>query len=280
MSLSFCVLGSGSSGNATLLHVDSPGDPRFLLLDAGLSPRETAKRLAPLGLTLADISHILVTHLDADHLNIGWVAGLERHDIHLCVHQRHAPLAGRIGFPVRRTSTFRDHLQLGPLCVHALLFAHDDLGTVGFILDHDGRRLAFATDLGRIPPSLAEALADVHALAIESNYDRNLQITSARPDYLKRRIMGGQGHLSNEQCLDLVLAVAQRAPLEHIALLHLSRQCNDPRIIHALYADRAPHLLDRLTITSQYTPTPMLRINAAASSAHPQPRTNEQTVLF
>ena len=83
---------------------------------------------------------------------------------------------------------------------------------------------------------------------------------SARPADLKRRIMGGLGHLSNEQALDAVIHIAGRGALRHIALLHLSRQCNDPAIVRSLFARRAPNLLGRLTITNQHQPTPLLHV--------------------
>jgi hypothetical protein len=84
---------------------------------------------------------------------------------------------------------------------------------------------------------------------------------------LKRRIMGGLGHLSNEQSLEAVLDIAGRCDLGHVVLLHLSRQCNDPTIVRDLYAQRAPDLLGRLTITNQYEPTPVLHVGPRAGRA-------------
>ena len=87
--------------------------------------------------------------------------------------------------------------------------------------------------------------------------------------------MGGAGHLSNEQSLDAVLEIAARSTLSHVVPLHLSRQCNSPTIVKRLYARRAPHLLDALTISSQRTPTPMLHVRAGARV----PRSGEQLAL-
>ena len=72
--------------------------------------------------------------------------------------------------------------------------------------------------------------------------------------------MGGLGHLSNEQALDAAIACDEQSDLEHLVLLHLSRQCNDPALVRRLYARRAPHLLGRLTLTTQRVPTPLLHI--------------------
>jgi phosphoribosyl 1,2-cyclic phosphodiesterase len=116
--------------------------------------------------------------------------------------------------------------------------------------------LGFATDLGRVPQSLIDAFRDVDVLAIESNYDPPMQRRSARPAMLKRRIMGGAGHLSNEQSFDAVRAIvaASTAPPRHIVLLHLSRQCNAPDIVRAMYFIE-PALAERVCITNQYQPT-------------------------
>jgi phosphoribosyl 1,2-cyclic phosphodiesterase len=125
-------------------------------------------------------------------------------------------------------------------------------------VEHAGRRLGYATDLGHISDSLLDHFTDLHALAIESNYDRQMQVTSDRPGFLKHRIMGGAGHLSNDQCLEAVLHIEARSDLSQIALLHLSRDCNCPDRVRSMYARRAPHVLQRLTITSQASPTARL----------------------
>ncbi len=93
-----------------------------------------------------------------------------------------------------------------------------------------------------------------------------MQVASPRPPALKSRIMGGLGHLSNEQSFDAVRSIAATCDLRHIVLLHLSRHCNDPALVHRLYAERAPHLLSRLTITNQWEPTPLLNVDG------PQPQ--------
>ena len=112
------------------------------------------------------------------------------------------------------------------------LLAHDDLGVAAFRCDlpcarHGGRSMGYATDLGRATPGLLSLLMGVDLLAIESNYCRDMQVASDRPEFLKNRIMDGSGHLSNDECLDAVHAIS---PRERVVLLHLSRQCNAPEI--------------------------------------------------
>lgn len=269
MSFSFCVLGSGSAGNCTALCFSAGSDRRVVLIDAGLSPRQTALRLQARGLSADQVTNILFTHLDGDHIHAGWVPFAERLGVRLHVHRDHLSAAAKAGMNPRRIESFVRSLTIdargSTVSVHAIRFAHDDLGSVGFIITHDGATLGFATDLGHAPTSLFEHFVDLHALAIESNYDRDMQLACNRPPFLKRRIMGGAGHLSNEQSLEAVLQIAQRCNLQRVALLHLSRQCNDPATVRKLYRRSAPHLLPALTITHQLRPTPMLPVSPRAA---------------
>ena len=267
MTLSFCVLGSGSAGNCTLVSLHGPGEGRHMLIDAGLSPRRTAHRLGPLGIGLDQVSDVLLTHIDADHFHPGWV---EQRTWRFTwrTHRRHLDGARMAGLPLGFIEPFDERFEPGPgTSVETMLLPHDQLGTVGYVIDHEGARLGYATDLGRVPPTFLKRFSRLDALAIESNYDLPLQAASDRPAALKSRIMGGLGHLSNEQSLEAVLRIAGVCDLRHIVLLHLSRHCNDPDLVRRLYARRAPHLLSRLTITNQWAPTPVL----AVDGPRPQP---------
>lgn len=263
MAISLCVLGSGSRGNCTLLRLDLGDRCRHVLIDAGLSPPRTISLLAALGVSPGDISDVLLTHLDTDHLHGGWLDGRDRPRFTWRVHRRHVGRLIAAGVPAGRAEAFDERFELDASTrVDTTMLPHDDLGSTGFVIDHGGARLGFATDLGRASPALLEGFSRLDALAIESNYDLSLQLSSPRPAFLKRRIIGGLGHLSNEQALEAVLRIDGAGGLGHVVLLHLSRQCNEPRIIRRLWADRAPHLLGRLTIASQHEPTPLLRVAA------------------
>lgn len=115
--------------------------------------------------------------------------------------------------------------------------------------------MGYATDLGRVPERLIERLRGVDVLAIESNYCPRMQMVSTRPWHLKQRIMGGFGHLSNEQALEAIAAIE---PREHVVLLHLSRECNCPSLVARLHAgsDYA------LTISDQETATRWVSVPA------------------
>jgi phosphoribosyl 1,2-cyclic phosphodiesterase len=252
-----CVLASGSSGNCSVLVYDSCGQRRVCLIDAGLSPRRTEKMLEALGLTLDHLDAIILTHLDHDHFHSGWVSGLPRGAI-IRLHKRHATRARAHGRLPESHDGFEADFDLAPgVRVSAHMASHDELGVASFrfeFLSSGGAAtFGFATDLGRVTESLVEHLSEVDVLAIESNYCPRLQQSSMRPWFLKRRIMGGHGHLSNEQTLHAVEAIAPRT---HVVFLHLSRECNRPEILRELHAgaDYA------VTISEQDTPTRWVRI--------------------
>lgn len=278
-SIRVCVLGSGSRGNASLLEVrDASGRTGRWLVDCGFSPRETARRLvavsderaaSPLGLT--DIDGLLITHPDTDHLYPGWAAGSVRHEVPVHLHVRHRARAVHHGYDGRTMELFEGTFQPGvragagagpDLIVEPVHFAHDQLGSVGFIFECQGVRFGWATDLGRVPIDLDDRFRGLHGLAIESNYDPGMQTSSNRPEFLKRRIMGGDGHLSNAQSVEAVRRVAPTSPLRHVVLLHLSQQCNDPGIVDGVWRTAMPHLHERVQITRQDRPASWVEVNA------------------
>lgn len=249
-----CVLASGSRGNCSVLVVPDGGTRRVILLDAGLSPRRTRFLLAELGIDLWEIDAVVLTHLDTDHAHLGWAA-MPQLRAPFFVHASHRGRAERLGLAHHHTRLFRETFHIGErVRVEPELLEHDALGVVAFrvIIGTSGAEhqavLSYATDIGRPSPALARHIEDADTLAIESNYCPVMQKNSGRPAFLQRRIMGGSGHLSNEQCLELVRGAAPRA---EVVFLHLSQQCNNPELVRSLHAD-APY---RLTLTCQHRRT-------------------------
>lgn len=288
MSLRICVLGSGSGGNATLVELDG----RAMLIDAGFGPRALAKRLAAVGSHLDQIEGVLLTHLDTDHFKPTLIKTLLEREIPVACHQRHEARIYRSAQRVQGTDArllrkagllhlFDDGLTEAPMRdgapvrVRPVPLAHDRSGTYGFVVHNRTKRLGYATDLGRVPGALVEAFVDVDVLAIESNYDPEMQARSDRPWFLKNRITSGNGHLSNGETLAAVRTIVARSarPPAHVVLLHLSRQCNCPDLVRSLYA-ADPLLGSRLCVSSQTDPTPWL--DAAECPGVP----GEQMMMF
>ncbi len=246
------VLGSGSAGNCTALAHDEG----TVLVDCGFSPRETRRRMAACGLDPARVTDILLTHPDGDHLHPGWtraLGGLAGPRLHVA--RRHAPLVRYAGVQAAAIVEHEEHFEAGGVVVASLRVPHDSLGSCALRIERAGTRIAYATDLGRPSAALVEHLAGCPFVFLESNYCPRMQRASGRPPHLIERIMGGRGHLSNEEALGVAQALDGIASIERLVLLHLSRQCNAPERVRALYAEQAPSLLPRLLVTTQTAPS-------------------------
>ena len=299
--MELCVLGSGSAGNCSALRINN----KIILIDAGFGPRVTTKRLELAGESIDNVAAIILTHLDSDHFNTNWYNTLIKQRIRLYCHERHVKSLYRRPNPTPSANPralhkqnllyhFDDQAFRLPLETHPdhpthtdrhpdrhpviqpIRFAHDSTGTCGFVIRNQSTRLGYATDLGRITNELIQAMTDVDLLAIESNYDPTMQLTSDRPEALKHRIMNGAGHLANHEALQAVRDITDRSqrPPQHIVKLHLSRQCNDPAIVRRLYEPH-PDLAPNLHISQQTEPTPWLPANK-----RPQPITGQQLTMF
>lgn len=234
-----CVLASGSSGNCSVLRSASG---ELVLIDAGISPKRTAVSLAALGYTLGDVSAVVLTHLDSDHFYSSWATAAPkrlRYGASVWVHASHS--RERRLDPLHEAGCLRTFEReafepAGSMAFSSRLASHDAEGVATFRISTSGSdghgELGFLTDLGEVTDRLVEFHRGVGVLAIESNYCPRLQARSTRPDFLKRRIMGGAGHLSNQQCLAATEAIG---PGSHAVFLHLSRECNTAEIVGEMH---------------------------------------------
>lgn len=222
-----CVLASGSSGNCIFV-----GSAKTrILIDAGLSGRETTRRLALIDESLASIQGICLTHEHTDH-----IAGLSA--LHL---RSGIPLFANAGTidAVRRDEslgalkwqvfTTGAAFPIGDLTITPFSVSHDAYEPVGFIVATDRVRVGIVTDIGVRTQLVQERLRHCHALVIESNHDERLLADAKRPWHLKQRIAGRQGHLSNRHAAELIAEIAC-AELDHVFLSHLSLDCNRPEL--------------------------------------------------
>lgn len=259
-----CVLASGSSGNCSVITYGQGLTTRACLIDAGLSPRRTRTMLADMGIRFDQLDHILVTHFDRDHFHLGWQsAKLDRIRIH--AHADHSPSAHNTGVRPRHFTFFDEPFALwDSLSVDFARLAHDAQGVTAFRLENNLGSLGYATDLGRPAPELIRSLHGVGTLAIESNYCPKMQLASSRPVFLKKRIMGGAGHLSNQESAE---AVRDIAPGAHVVLLHLSRQCNRPEIARVEHAGTECDVI----VSNQFEQTAWIPVAPARAARLPEP---------
>jgi phosphoribosyl 1,2-cyclic phosphodiesterase len=257
--LKLCVLGSGSGGNSTVVR--SPAGT--VLIDAGFGPRTIARRLGQAGMALADISAICLTHLDQDHFRPTWVRTLLQCAIPLWIDRWHVEDLYRLpeAHLLEEAGLLRtfEGCAFSPLpsttemVVHPVRLPHDLKGANGFVVRTSTGSIGYATDLGHVPRELIEQFAGVGVLAIESNYDPEMEQSSSRPAFLKHRIMGGRGHLSNLQAFEAVQAISRASPTgmpQQVVLLHRSQQCNCPDLVRRVFA-QDPALARRVILTEQ-----------------------------
>jgi phosphoribosyl 1,2-cyclic phosphodiesterase len=261
------VLASGSQGNAALIR--SPGKQRCMLIDAGLSPRRTRLALQDRNHAHQDLTDVLLTHGDGDHLHAGWAKAIDSWNFTVHVHRAHAARVELAGIPHHRLAVFDDTFSIDSTThIQTAMAPHDVHGTVAYVISRGEAVIGWATDLGRFSDELRTffSSASPSVLAIESNYDRGMQLMSDRPEFLIDRIMGGAGHLSNEEALEAALHICDTCEVHAIVLLHRSEQCNCPQRIRDLWGDRASHLLDRMIVASQHEAVPPITIGVTEST--------------
>lgn len=224
----FAYLGSGSRGNALVVEA---GRTR-VLLDCGLPLVEVDARLARLGLEASDLTAIVVTHEHGDH--IGGVAKLARRN-QLPVWLTAGTRAAWKSAPEEwlRTLTPHRHLTIGDLDVMPYPVPHDAREPCQYVFGHAGRRVGVLTDAGSVTPYMREVLTGIDALLLEFNHDRAMLMNGPYPSFLKQRVAGSKGHLSNTQAAEL-LGSLDVSRLQHLVLTHLSETNNTPE--HALAA--------------------------------------------
>ncbi len=233
--LRFACLGSGSEGNALVVHAQCGLLPTRILVDNGFGPRLLEKRLARVGLAFADINAIVVTHEHSDHAG-GVAALLKRRPMPLFATAGTARAARLQHSPHWRRIQAAMPITLGELWVLPFAVPHDAEEPVQFVFSDGDRRLGLLTDIGEPTLDVAAALSGVHALLLECNHDAEMLRTGTYPENLKARIRGNRGHLSNVQAGQL-LGLVDRSALNFIAAAHLSRRNNRPQLARAALAD-------------------------------------------
>lgn len=223
MALTFCNLGSGSKGNCTFISSETTS----ILIDAGFSGKEMARRLELIGVSPDTLSGIVVTHEHADH-----IGGLR------VLHNRHrTPLFGNAG-SIRAISRIKGNellfwnvfttgsrFRIGDLTLDSFPVPHDAEEPVGLIVEHASASIGVLTDVGVMTHAIRERLRPCSVVMIESNHDPDLLRDAPRPWSLKQRIMGRQGHLSNAGAAEMIAAIAG-PQLHRVYLAHLSEDCN------------------------------------------------------
>ncbi|MHC4441524.1 MAG: MBL fold metallo-hydrolase [Planctomycetota bacterium] len=218
-------LQSGSNGNS--IYVEAANVR--LLFDAGISGKRAEQCMRVHNREIREVNAVIISHDHTDHARC---AGVYQRKFKLPIYitrRTHQAIKYDLG-PLHDVRYFKagEKLAFDGVKVQTIKTPHDAADGVAFIVEHQGRRLGIFTDLGHPFDQLRKQLSTLNALYIESNYDPDMLETGPYPWYLKERIKGRHGHLSNLEAADLVRSCAKK--LEWAAIAHLSEQNNHPQL--------------------------------------------------
>ncbi len=249
------VLGSGSKGNATWI---SNGIDSFLI-DAGFCGRELDERLAKINQTLRAVKAVVITHDHGDHINGAGVVARNA-NAPVWIHARNLiKLKKRLGKRVEfRYFTPLMPFMIGTMAITPFDTPHDATHSSGFIIEQDGVKIGYATDVGFPEPSVIAALKSCDILVIESNHDEELLRTGPYPPILQERIRSDSGHLSNRQTAEILTAVRHEG-LKKVILIHLSGENNDPTLALSNAKEVLNGYTTEIVLSMQDQPTELIR---------------------
>ncbi len=245
MSLFIASLNSGSNGNCYYIG----NEQEAILVDAGISCRETEKRMKRLGLSMEKVKAIFISHEHGDH-----IAGINvlARKFSLPVYITTPTLMnGGLQIDQRSVISFTPHtpVTIGDLTITAFPKYHDASDPYSFVIGCNEVTVGVFTDIGVACTEVIRYFKLCHAAFLESNYDEDMLENGGYPYHLKKRIKGGLGHLSNTQALELFKL--HRPPfMSHLLLSHLSRNNNTPEIVQSLFDAHAGNT--KIVVASRY----------------------------
>ena len=228
MTLSFCSFSSGSSGNCYLVKTETTA----ILVDAGISCRKITDGLKKTSTPEELLKAILVTHEHVDHVS-GVKTTLKKYKhISVCANEL---TFSQMKYDIKedRKNSFAsgESFIIGDLEVETFSVSHDAVDPVGYNIKHEGKQISIVTDTGCIEDENMSKIEEADILVIEANHDVNMLKYGHYPSFLKQRVLGSTGHLSNEaagECIAKIMKTKEKARC--ILLAHLSKDNNYPEM--------------------------------------------------
>jgi phosphoribosyl 1,2-cyclic phosphodiesterase len=230
MALSFCSFSSGSGGNSYLVRTTTTA----LLVDAGISAKKIIAGLEQTGTEDHELRALLITHEHSDHIKSLCTLMKKKQSIEAYANQgtwdamRLVPAGDR-----NRTVVVGEPFMIGDITVKAFSVCHDAADPVGYSFYAEGRQMSIVTDTGCIPEGMVEEVTGADLLVLEANHDVDMLRIGRYPWFLKQRILGDHGHLSNETAARMLVRLLAHSPKNRkILLAHLSRENNFPEMAY------------------------------------------------
>ena len=255
MSLFITSLNSGSNGNCYYVG----NDKEAVLIDAGISCRETEKRMMRLGLSMNKVKAIFVSHEHSDHIR-GIPVLAKKYKLPVYITSKTLAHC-YFNVELEQVKSFEAHrpTTIGSLTITAFSKYHDAIEPHSFVVSCNEIKVGVFTDIGVPCKQLTHYFDQCHAAFLEANYDEELLDKGGYPIYLKNRIRGGKGHLSNKQALQFFTTYKPKH-LTHLVLSHLSKHNNCPDLVYNLFTEHAAGT--KIVVATRYNETEVLNIGA------------------
>lgn len=255
MALFITSLNTGSNGNCFYIGNDSEA----ILVDAGLSCRETETRMQRLCLSMDKVKAIFISHEHSDHIR-GLPVLAKKYQLPVYITQR-TLIGGRQQLPAQLIRPFGTYtpIAFGSLEVTAFPKRHDAAEPHSFVVSCQGITVGVFTDIGDHCEHVIHHFKQCHAAFLEANYDDELLDKGRYPYFLKNRIRSGYGHLSNKKALELFLNY-RPSHMSHLFLSHLSQDNNNPQLVQELFEQHANGT--QIVVASRLQETPVYYISS------------------
>lgn len=220
--MKFCVLASGSKGNCTYIEINS----HKYLIDIGMNFLYVSSKLKEINVEPSEIEGIFITHIHEDHIQ-----GLKKFikEVNPIIYLTEK-IYNNIKIPIDKYICIEDDIYLHGFKIETIKLSHDTPECLGYIFITDNDSLVYITDTGYINQKYFKQLENKTAYILESNHDIDMIMNGNRPHFLKMRIIGDEGHISNKDCL-FYLSKFVGEKTKHIVLAHISQDNNDPDMV-------------------------------------------------
>ncbi|MFL5809063.1 MAG: MBL fold metallo-hydrolase [Flavisolibacter sp.] len=255
MSLFITSLNSGSNGNCYYLG----NETEAVLVDAGISCREIDKRMKRLGLSMQKIKAVFISHEHTDHTR-GLYSIVKKYKLPVYITKDTLKYGGlRIDPGFIRSFSSYEPVKIGGLSILPFPKNHDAADPYSFTISCNEIKVGVFTDIGIPCEHVTNQFRQCHAAFLEANYDDEMLDTGNYPYYLKKRIRGGKGHLSNTQALEIFTSY-RSSGLSHLLLSHLSKNNNSPQLVSDLFNRYAGET--KIIVASRFEETPVYHIQS------------------
>ena len=253
MSLYISSLNSGSNGNCYYIGNQNEA----VLIDAGLSCRETEMRIERSRLSFSKIKAVFISHEHSDHTRgVSVISRKYQIPVYITAETHKSGRLRLESHLVRHFSSYSP-VNIGGLSVNAFPKQHDASEPHSFTVTGNGITVGVLTDIGSICEHVVSNFSKCHAAFLEANYDEEMLENGSYPVYLKKRIRSDQGHLSNHQALEL-FTTHKADFMSHVLLSHLSQDNNNPRLVEKLFKSHAGGI--HISIASRHQESPVYKI--------------------